>query len=317
LSFLRQTNLTTNYLKPFQKFVSLEFLAMPSRASSYNWEFDPDWEAFSQLFTANAECDNQLLLESSDTDHPWSPSNKGSFSDPSASLSLQSSISNSFPYDCMDWNFLCGTQPGTAAQWLPYSVQPCDAGHYTSDATHDDFQSACAFTNSASNGANSSTFANFSTSSNRAISANDMQSFPTVADASNSNLPIIQEIAAVTPKTSEKSQSPATDAKPPCKRARPRKIRATSDPSLITSFSVANCASRVPHSQVEKKYREGLNTSLQHLQRAVPTLPQPVDRAVGTARPSKGMVIAGAIDYIRRIEKERDEALQKVRDCRC
>jgi hypothetical protein len=197
---------------------------MPSRASSYNWEFNPDFEALSQLFAANAEYDNQLLLESSDTDRAWTPSNKGSFSDSSGSSSLRSSISNSFPYDCMDWGFLCGIQPGTAAQWLPDSVQSCDAGHYTSDANHDDFQSACAFTNSAPDRANSFNFTNFSTSSNQATSANDMHSFLTVSDTSNSKLLVVQEIAAVKPKTSETSQSPATDAKPPCKRGRPRKF---------------------------------------------------------------------------------------------
>lgn len=51
----------------------------------------------------------------------------------------------------------------------------------------------------------------------------------------------------------------------------------------------------------------------ERLRRAVPTLPQSVDvNVMGAAKPSKGMVLTAAIDYINRIEKERDDALDEV-----
>ncbi|KAF2675958.1 hypothetical protein K458DRAFT_253115, partial [Lentithecium fluviatile CBS 122367] len=67
---------------------------------------------------------------------------------------------------------------------------------------------------------------------------------------------------------------------------------------------------RLPHNQVERKYRENLNAELERLRRAIPTLPQnaAVDGgAMGQPKPSKAMVLAGAIEYIKAIERERDE----------
>lgn len=43
----------------------------------------------------------------------------------------------------------------------------------------------------------------------------------------------------------------------------------------------------------------------------MPTLPQE-DADSGTVKPSKAMVLAGAIEYIRRVERERDEARREV-----
>jgi hypothetical protein len=63
----------------------------------------------------------------------------------------------------------------------------------------------------------------------------------------------------------------------------------------------------LPHNQVERKYREGLNSELERLRRAVPTLPHSEDGGImGQPKPSKAMVLSSAIDYIRSIEKERD-----------
>lgn len=69
----------------------------------------------------------------------------------------------------------------------------------------------------------------------------------------------------------------------------------------------------VPHKQVERKYREGLNMEFERLRRAVPTLPQSVEANVmGTSKPSKGMVLAAAIEYIKRVERERDAAVREI-----
>jgi hypothetical protein len=53
--------------------------------------------------------------------------------------------------------------------------------------------------------------------------------------------------------------------------------------------------------------------SFERLRRAVPTLPRSVDSDVmGTVKPSKGMVLAAAIEYIGRVERERDAALSNL-----
>lgn len=93
--------------------------------------------------------------------------------------------------------------------------------------------------------------------------------------------------------------------RPQRKRGRPRLDRSNSD----TSSTSSKCqrTSRLPHNQVERKYREGLNAELERLRRAVPTLPQCEEGGVmGQPKPSKAMVLAGAIDYIKKIERERD-----------
>lgn len=93
------------------------------------------------------------------------------------------------------------------------------------------------------------------------------------------------------------------------KRGRPSKRCAKSKDFALTRETSEAYPARVPHHEVERKYREGLNASFRRLQCAVPTLPQPSDKVFRTARPSKAVVIASAIDYIQRISKERDEAI--------
>jgi hypothetical protein len=92
------------------------------------------------------------------------------------------------------------------------------------------------------------------------------------------------------------------------KRGRPRLDRSDMEIHSPTSASSkSQRASRLPHNQVERKYREGLNSELERLRRAVPTLPHSEDGGVmGQPKPSKAMVLSSAIDYIRSIEKERD-----------
>jgi hypothetical protein len=100
----------------------------------------------------------------------------------------------------------------------------------------------------------------------------------------------------------------------PRKRGRPRHSRTYTDPTNNSSSPQrtrrTNC---LPHKQVERKYREGLNMEFERLRRAIPTLPQSVDaNIIGVAKPSKGMVLGAAIEYIKRVERERDEALDEV-----
>jgi hypothetical protein len=100
----------------------------------------------------------------------------------------------------------------------------------------------------------------------------------------------------------------------PRKRGRPRLNHQSSDPvhgpSEPRNTRRTMC---LPHKQVERKYREGLNLEFERLRRAVPTLPQSVDANVmGAAKPSKGMVLGAAIEYIKKIERERDAAFDEV-----
>jgi hypothetical protein len=74
-------------------------------------------------------------------------------------------------------------------------------------------------------------------------------------------------------------------------------------------------ARRFVHNKVERKYREGINSEMKRLQRAVPTM-QPRaekdDEMLETFRPSKAMILTGAIDYIKKLECERDAALEEL-----
>jgi hypothetical protein len=104
------------------------------------------------------------------------------------------------------------------------------------------------------------------------------------------------------------------DSKAPSrKRGRPRIYCHSSTCSSRSALS-EKASDRIPHNQVERKYREGLNMVRERLRRAVPTLAQSEkDEFIGAVKPSKAMVLSAAIDYIKKIEKERDEALDEVR----
>jgi hypothetical protein len=105
-----------------------------------------------------------------------------------------------------------------------------------------------------------------------------------------------------------------TPKRPLRKRGRPRLDRTDTDIHSPTSPSAKTPRTgRLPHNQVERKYREGLNSELERLRRAVPTLPNSDDGcAMGQPKPSKAMVLCSAIEYIRQIEKERDALREEV-----
>ncbi|OCK85575.1 hypothetical protein K432DRAFT_421715 [Lepidopterella palustris CBS 459.81] len=98
------------------------------------------------------------------------------------------------------------------------------------------------------------------------------------------------------------------------KRGRPRLQRndfnascSSTNPPSPHSSSKVGVSRRLPHNQVERKYREGLNSELERLRRAIPTLPQhDSTEETGRPKPTKVMVLAGAIDYIKSMEDELD-----------
>jgi hypothetical protein len=101
---------------------------------------------------------------------------------------------------------------------------------------------------------------------------------------------------------------------PSRKRGRPRSDRTGNAPRNVAPNSHRICRTAcLPHKEVERKYREGLNLEFERLRRVVPTLPQSVDAyIIGATKPTKVVVLAAAIDYIKRVERERDSALKEV-----
>lgn len=109
------------------------------------------------------------------------------------------------------------------------------------------------------------------------------------------------------PSSPDSASEESTPKRPQRKRGRPRLDRTETISSTSSPSSKSQKTGRLPHNQVERKYREGLNAELERLRRAVPTLPQSDEAgAMGQPKPSKAMVLASAIDYIRNLEAERD-----------
>ena len=66
------------------------------------------------------------------------------------------------------------------------------------------------------------------------------------------------------------------------------------------------------HSQIERKYREALNSEFERLRRVVPTLSQrDSSNLTDSPKPRKATVVASAIDYINMIKAERDRLLEE------
>jgi Helix-loop-helix DNA-binding domain len=121
-------------------------------------------------------------------------------------------------------------------------------------------------------------------------------------------------------------RSPSTDqsgipmeveevVKPKPKRGRPRLPRNEPHICDTSEFPCTHVidnslgSQRVPHNQVEQKYRNGLNAELERLRETVAVAPSRVFAHLSnsSAKPSKAMILASAIDYIKSIEAERDQ----------
>lgn len=81
---------------------------------------------------------------------------------------------------------------------------------------------------------------------------------------------------------------------------------------------------RLPHNQVERKYRESLNTQLESLRRVVPALQQnqrvcdgaDIEDLPTPSKPSKAVILASATAYIKQIEKENKAAQEENQNLR-
>lgn len=93
---------------------------------------------------------------------------------------------------------------------------------------------------------------------------------------------------------------PTLGPAPRRRRGRPKLKRGSSDESSKKVVS-----QRIPHNQVERKYREMLNAEMERLRLNVPTLSQYDSTFLsGPSKPSKATILAAAVDYIKTLEAE-------------
>lgn len=80
---------------------------------------------------------------------------------------------------------------------------------------------------------------------------------------------------------------------------------------------------RLPHSAVEKTYRDGVSAAMQRLQKSIPKFNSPgsedetADTVTDTRAPTKTVVLRAAVKYIRRLERERDELKSALETTQC
>ncbi|KAF1814952.1 hypothetical protein P152DRAFT_239873 [Eremomyces bilateralis CBS 781.70] len=103
-----------------------------------------------------------------------------------------------------------------------------------------------------------------------------------------------------------KAESPVLpEAYPPVQSPTPKR-RKTASPTPRNASKPANKPTpreRIPHNEVERKYREGLNQGMERLRRVLPNLPQSNDRfSFDAAKVSKLVVLASAVDYLQEVE---------------
>lgn len=116
---------------------------------------------------------------------------------------------------------------------------------------------------------------------------------------------------SLSPPVSPREQT--TPKRPLRKRGRPRLDCFDNEFPPAEPSSKCLRTGRLPHNQVERKYREGLNSELERLRKAVPTLSHSGDAgSTGQTKPSKGMILSSAIEYIRTTERERDALREEV-----
>jgi hypothetical protein len=81
-----------------------------------------------------------------------------------------------------------------------------------------------------------------------------------------------------------------------------------------------NSRRRVPHHQVERKYRDSLNTQLETLKRVVPSLQQQrvcdgadIEDLSAPSKPSKAVILSSATAYIKQVERDKKSLLDQNR----
>jgi hypothetical protein len=131
--------------------------------------------------------------------------------------------------------------------------------------------------------------------------------------------PTIEETPALSPARTNSSPTPSPIPTTKRGRGRPR-TSARKDSSTSSNYSSPiNKSIRTPHNQVERKYREGLNSEMERLRLAIPATARwdsasSSGSSVRSPKASKAMVLASAIEYIREVERQRDVLLSENRE---
>jgi len=114
-------------------------------------------------------------------------------------------------------------------------------------------------------------------------------------------------------KSGDTEEEETTKVPPKRKVGRPRQQAPKSSDKPSPKVS-----QRIPHNRVERKYRDGLNSQLEHLRLNVPTLPvfNP-DSPIGPPKPGKMAVLAAAVDYIKSLEAETKRLTDENEELRC
>ena len=98
------------------------------------------------------------------------------------------------------------------------------------------------------------------------------------------------------------ANAPPNDSPSRKKRGRPKLELAK---TAVSRDSAGSERTRMPHNEVERKYRESLNVGFEKLRSSVPTLPENSPTAGGNVqKQSKAAVLGAAIDYIKYLESE-------------
>ncbi|KAF2097967.1 hypothetical protein NA57DRAFT_76766 [Rhizodiscina lignyota] len=127
---------------------------------------------------------------------------------------------------------------------------------------------------------------------------------------------------------------PGSEAKPQPGRDRPllKRAQEPEPKEEATKPASSHNKGRTPHHQIERKYRESINTQIESLRRAIPFLqPQHHSRDAGSStcdgdggnadmedpatasalyKRSKAEILSGATSYIKQLERERDRVLE-------
>ena len=147
------------------------------------------------------------------------------------------------------------------------------------------------------------------TSSNSTRSS-DLSTPPSPADVKMENMHTLKRKSEDF--TAQGTTSLIPEPPPKRKRGRPKLNRSDSSPGSMNiddkrSGSSTRTPARLPHNQVERRYREGLNAELEKLRSAVPTLHYgETDPTNATPKASKATVLSAAVDYIKSLEAQRE-----------
>ncbi|KIW00185.1 uncharacterized protein PV09_08226 [Verruconis gallopava] len=105
------------------------------------------------------------------------------------------------------------------------------------------------------------------------------------------------------------------------KRASSEESTTSPDPAPATKPAPAKPSRRQPHNEIEKKYRESINTHLEALKNSLPAFQQPknqclqgkgdIEDLAAAPKPSKSIILASAVAHIKKIEKEKRQIEQE------